>query len=53
MKNLAITDHGVMYGVVDFYQEAMKQGIKPVIGCEVYLTNGSRFEKIIVMECII
>ena len=45
MKSLAITDHGVMYGVVDFYQEAMKQGIKPVIGCEVYLTNGSRFEK--------
>ena len=45
MKNLAITDHGVMYGVVDFYQEAIKQGIKPVIGCEVYLTNGSRFEK--------
>ncbi|MTS25590.1 DNA polymerase III subunit alpha, partial [Sellimonas intestinalis] len=34
-----------MYGVVDFYQEAIKQGIKPVIGCEVYLTNGSRFEK--------
>lgn len=45
MKSLAITDHGVMYGVVDFYQEAKKQGIKPIIGCEVYLTNGSRFEK--------
>ncbi|WP_177566208.1 DNA polymerase III subunit alpha [uncultured Phascolarctobacterium sp.] len=45
MKNLAITDHGVMYGVVDFYQEAKKRGIKPIIGCEVYLTNGSRFEK--------
>lgn len=53
MKSLAITDHGVMYGVVDFYQEAMKQGIKPVIGCEVYLTNGSRFEKLTVMGCTI
>ncbi len=45
MDSLAITDHGVMYGVIDFYQEAKKQGIKPIIGCEVYLTNGSRFEK--------
>ncbi|WP_405382798.1 DNA polymerase III subunit alpha [Phascolarctobacterium sp.] len=45
MDSLAITDHGVMYGVVDFYQECTKQGIKPIIGCEVYLCNGSHFEK--------
>ena len=36
MDSLAITDHGVMYGVIDFYKEAVKQGIKPIIGCEVY-----------------
>lgn len=45
MDSLAITDHGVMYGVVEFYQEAKKHGIKPIIGCEVYVANGSRFEK--------
>ena len=45
MDSLAITDHGVMYGVVDFYQEAKKQGIKPIIGCEVYVASGSRLEK--------
>lgn len=45
MDSLAITDHGVMYGAVEFYQEAHKQGIKPIIGCEAYLTAGSRFEK--------
>ena len=38
---VAITDHGVMYGVVDFYKEAKKHGIHPIIGCEVYVTNGS------------
>ena len=42
---LAITDHGVMYGVIDFYKEARKQGIKPILGCEVYVAPGSRFEK--------
>ncbi len=42
---VAITDHGNMYGVVDFYKYAKKQGIKPIIGCEVYITRGSRFEK--------
>lgn len=42
---LAITDHGVMYGVIDFYQAARNQGIKPIIGCEVYVAPGSRFEK--------
>ena len=42
---LAITDHGVMYGVVDFYRACKKQGIKPVIGCEVYVAPRSRFDK--------
>ncbi len=45
MDSLAITDHGVMYGAVEFYQECTKQGIKPIIGCEVYLTTGSHYEK--------
>ena len=36
MESLAITDHGVMFGAVDFYKECKKQGIKPIIGCEVY-----------------
>lgn len=45
MDSLAITDHGVMYGAIDFYQECKKQGIKPIIGCEVYLTTGSHLEK--------
>ena len=42
---LAITDHGVMYGVIDFWRECKKQGIKPVIGCEVYVAPRSRFDK--------
>ncbi len=41
----AITDHGVMFGVIDFYEECLKQGIKPIIGCEVYVAPGSRFDK--------
>ena len=45
MEALSITDHGVMYGAVDFYKEAKKQGIKPIIGCEVYVTPGSRFDR--------
>lgn len=45
MNSIAITDHGVMYGAVEFYQEALKQGVKPIIGCEVYVVNGSRLEK--------
>ncbi|MBR6401299.1 MAG: DNA polymerase III subunit alpha [Firmicutes bacterium] len=45
MESLAITDHGVMYGVILFYQEAVKQGIKPIIGCETYIATGSRFSK--------
>lgn len=42
---IAITDHGVMYGVVDFYEEAMRQGIKPIIGCEVYVARKNRQDK--------
>ncbi|MGL4736063.1 MAG: DNA polymerase III subunit alpha [Cellulosilyticaceae bacterium] len=45
MDSLAITDHGVMYGVVDFYKEANKQGIKPIIGCEVYLAKRGHLDK--------
>lgn len=45
MPAMAITDHGVMYGVVDFYKEAKKQGIKPILGCEVYVAPHSRFDK--------
>ena len=46
MTSCAITDHGTMYGVVDFYRECKAQGIKPVIGCEVYMAPGSRFSKV-------
>lgn len=42
---LAITDHGAMHGVIEFYQEVLKRGIKPIIGCEVYVAPGSRLEK--------
>ena len=45
MKSLAITDHGVMFGVIDFYKEALKNGIKPIIGCEVYMAARSRHDK--------
>ena len=45
MDSVAITDHGVMYGVIDFYKEATAAGIHPVIGCEVYVAPGSRFDK--------
>src|SRR5207253_2456386 len=44
-SSLAITDHGVMYGAIEFYQAAGKAGIKPIIGCEVYVAPGSRLEK--------
>ena len=43
--SLAITDHGVMYGVIDFYKECRKQGIKPIIGCEVYVAPNSRHDR--------
>ena len=42
---VALTDHGVMYGAIDFYKAAKKMGIKPIIGCEVYVAPNSRFEK--------
>lgn len=45
MDSGAITDHGVMYGVIDFYKEAKANGIKPILGCEVYVAPGSRFDK--------
>ena len=45
MTAAAITDHGVMYGVIDFYRECKKAGINPVLGCEVYVAPGSRFER--------
>lgn len=45
MSSLAITDHGVMFGVIDFYRECRKQGIKPVIGCEVYTAARTLFDK--------
>ena len=45
MKSAAITDHGVMFGCIDFYKAAKAAGIKPIIGCEVYVAPGSRFDK--------
>lgn len=45
MDSMAITDHGVMYGVIDFYKAARAAGIKPILGCEVYVAPGSRFDK--------
>ena len=45
MNAVALTDHGNMFGVIEFYQSAIKQGIKPIVGCEVYVAPGSRFEK--------
>ena len=45
MNSLAITDHGVMYGVIDFYRACKKEGVKPIIGCEVYVAPNSRFDK--------
>lgn len=45
MDSAAITDHGVMYGVIDFYKAAKEVGIKPILGCEVYVAPNSRFDK--------
>ena len=45
MTAVALTDHGNMFGAVDFYQKAIKHGIKPIVGCEVYVAPGSRLEK--------
>ena len=46
MPALAITDHGVMYGVIDFYKACRKAGIKPIIGCEVYVAPNKRTDKV-------
>ena len=43
---VAITDHGVMYGVIDFYRACKAEGIKPIIGCEVYVAPRTRFDKV-------
>ena len=45
MNSIAITDHGVMYGAIDFYKACKKEGVKPIIGCEVYVAPRSRFDK--------
>ncbi len=45
MNSVAITDHGVMYGVIDFYRAAREAGVKPILGCEVYVAPNSRFDK--------
>ena len=45
MDSIAITDHGVMYGVIDFYKAALAEGIKPILGCEVYVATKSRFDR--------
>ncbi|MBQ8730068.1 MAG: PHP domain-containing protein, partial [Lachnospiraceae bacterium] len=45
MDSLAITDHGVMFGVIDFYRAAREVGINPILGCEIYVAPGSRFDK--------
>ena len=45
MDSIALTDHGVMFGVVDFYKACKKEGIKPIIGCEVYVAPRTRFDK--------
>ena len=46
MKAVALTDHGVMYGIMEFYNKAKSRGIKPIVGCEVYVAqSGTRFDK--------
>ena len=45
MDSMAITDHGVMYGVIDFYRAARAEGINPILGCEVYVAPNSRFDR--------
>lgn len=45
MDSIALTDHGVMYGAIEFYKKAKAAGIKPIIGCEIYLANNTRFDK--------
>ena len=47
MDSIAMTDHGVLYGAIDFYRLAKEAGIKPIIGCEMYVAPGSRLDKIL------
>ena len=46
MDSMAITDHGVMYGAIDFYRACKAEGIKPIIGCEVYVAPRTRFDRV-------
>ena len=46
MESMALTDHGNLYGAIDFYSSARKSGVKPIIGCEVYVAHGSRRAKV-------
>jgi len=46
MDTIAITDHGVMYGIVEFYKKCVKKGVKPILGCEVYISRGKYTEKV-------
>lgn len=48
--SMAITDHGAMYGVIDFYRAAQERGIKPVIGCEVYVAARTRHDKVYALD---
>ena len=50
MDSMAVTDHGVMYGVIDFYKAAKEAGIKPILGCEVYVAPRTRFDKVHEMD---
>jgi len=56
-KSVAITDHGTMYGIIDFYKKAKNNGIKPIIGCEVYVAPDSRknrnYEKVRIKTIIL
>ena len=45
MESLAITDHGGLYGAIDFYKTAKSQGVRPIIGCEMYVVPGSRHDR--------
>jgi DNA polymerase-3 subunit alpha len=45
MDSLAITDHGAMYGAIDFYKRCHQEGLNPIVGCEIYIASGSRFNK--------
>jgi DNA polymerase-3 subunit alpha len=50
MSSVALTDHGVLFGLMEFYKKAKKEGVKPILGCELYVANGSRFDRGVVAE---